>query len=104
MHLHACVHLPTALRFALTSERSGQGASPLKPTTPAKSLTVTSTAAAAELTDEAPGACTPVCMLCYTTSDVHQMHTIGCVQTHAVCAHTHTQTHMHTHVYTHMHT
>merc|ERR1712185_779970 len=103
MHLHACGHLPTALRFALTSERSGQGASPLKPTTPAKSLTVTSTPAAAELTDEAPGARTPVCMLCYTTSDVHQMHTIGCVQTRTA-VHTHTQTHMHTHVYTHMHT
>ena len=59
----------------------GQGASPLKPTTPAKSLTVTSTPAAAELTDEAPGARTPVCMLCYTTSDVQQMHTIGCAHT-----------------------
>ena len=58
---------------------------------------ITSTPAAGELTDKAPGARTPVCMLCHTTYGVLQMYTTGCV-------HTHTQTHMHIHVYTHMHT
>ena len=71
MHGRACTYAQvgivgvTALICVLTSRWSSQGASPLKPSTPAQSATITSTSVAGEHTDEALEARTSVRMLCY---------------------------------------
>ena len=65
----------TALICVLTSRWSSQGASPLKPSTPAQSATVPSTSVAGERTDEALEARTSVCMQCYISRWI--MHITG---------------------------